>query len=41
MLALPAAIAPAAGLDFFQLAMLEVLLAGALAGVVGVLVVLR
>ena len=41
MLALAAAIAPAAGLDFFQLAMLEVVLAGALAGVVGVLVVLR
>lgn len=30
-----------AALDFFQLAMLEVVLAGALAGVVGVLVVLR
>lgn len=43
MLALPAAAVDpaAAGLDFFQLAMLEVVLAGALAGVVGVLVVLR
>lgn len=43
MLPVPtAATSPAAaGLDFFQLAMLEVVLAGTLAGVVGVLVVLR